>query len=331
MRAAVRRLAPAPGSTGERWLDAGVDDDRGADGPVGGDPLVEAADALYALAPEDFVAARTARARRARADGDRELATAVGALPRPTLAAYLLNQLARRRTDAVRQLVRLGDELRAAHASLEGSQLRALTAQRHQVVAAFARQVAELAGELGRTLSEPVIRQVEQTLRAAVADADAGRALASGRLTVALDYVGLGEVDVSAAVAAPRDRVGAAEPVRQEAGAPDAEDEVAAARVRRREAAVQAVEHAESVARDARAELDRHVRAAAEAEATAEELDTRVSELRAALEQAETAAEEAGESADVARQQRDEAADAVTAAERAVDSARADADAHGLD
>ena len=106
------------------------------------DDLAEVADELYAMPPEDFVEARDARAKQARAEGDRELATEVRELPKPTAAAWLLNQLARLRPDEVDQLVGLGDELREAQQSLDGDQMRALNQQRQQVVRAFARQAA---------------------------------------------------------------------------------------------------------------------------------------------------------------------------------------------
>jgi len=168
------------------------------------DALADAADELYGVGPEGFVAQRDAAAREARDAGDRTLAAAIGGLPKPTVAAFLLNQLARRRPDAVEQLVVLGAELRAAQQSLAGDQLRALTRQRQAVVAGFVQQVHALAAELGRSISDQVTQQVEQTLRAAVADAGAAEALRSARLTTGLSYVGLGDVDVSAAVAAPR-------------------------------------------------------------------------------------------------------------------------------
>ena len=156
--------------------------------------LAEVADRLYAVPPDEFVAERAALARGARDRGERELATAVGKLPKPTVAAWLLNQLVRRRPEAVEQLVALGDELRAAQESLAGDDLRVLSRQRQSVLAGFVRQVKALAGELGRPASDSVTQQVQETLGAAMADGAAGQALRSGRLTTGLSYVGLGEV-----------------------------------------------------------------------------------------------------------------------------------------
>ena len=60
------------------------------------DALDEIAEELYGVPPEEFVAARTAARDRARAAGDKELAAAVAALPKPTTAAWVANLLVRR-------------------------------------------------------------------------------------------------------------------------------------------------------------------------------------------------------------------------------------------
>jgi hypothetical protein len=52
-------------------------------------------DELYALRPQEFTAARDARAAEARRAGDRELADRIRALRRPTLSAWAGNLLVR--------------------------------------------------------------------------------------------------------------------------------------------------------------------------------------------------------------------------------------------
>ena len=301
------------------------------------DDLGTVADALYSLPAEDFVAARDARAKQLRADGDRDLAGEVGALPKPTMAAWLLNQLARRRASAVEQLVGLGAELREAQQSLDGDQMRALTRQRHQVVRAFSRQVADLGAELGRPVSGTVADQVEETLRAAVADEEAGQALLSGRLTTAMSYVGMGQGSVSAAVAVPRaPRAAPAKPppgAQAEQAAEDAPpDEVAAARERRRQAARDTVEQAEQAAERAVRELaerDQELAAVADRLAAAQE---RLEALRAELAQAEgeaAAVEAEREDAQARRHHADEAT--RNAARAAVHARRELEDLTGVD
>ena len=148
-------------------------------------------DELYGLAPDEFTAARDARAREAR-PADRALAGEIHKLRRPSLGAFALNVFVRRRQDEIAQLLALGEELRNAQAALAGTELRALLAQRRQLVSAIAAEVRRLAGELGHPLNDRAQSEVARTLEAALADAAAAGALASGRLVTALAHVGLG-------------------------------------------------------------------------------------------------------------------------------------------
>ncbi|HTX01074.1 MAG TPA: hypothetical protein VMD59_19985 [Acidimicrobiales bacterium] len=153
--------------------------------------LDSVSDELYGLAPDEFTAARDARAREAR-PADRALAGEIHKLRRPSLGAFALNVFVRRRQDEIAQLLALGEELRNAQAALAGTELRALLAQRRQLVSAIAAEVRRLAGELGHPLNDRAQSEVARTLEAALADAAAAGALASGRLVTALAHVGLG-------------------------------------------------------------------------------------------------------------------------------------------
>src|SRR4029450_12865097 len=88
--------------------------------------------------------------------------------------------------------VELGTLVREAQQSLAGDQVRALDVQRRQLIAALTRQARSLAYDRGHPVSTSVGTQVEETLRAAMADPDAGEALLTGRLTAPLNYSGLG-------------------------------------------------------------------------------------------------------------------------------------------
>ncbi|MGY1745635.1 hypothetical protein [Blastococcus sp. SYSU D00695] len=156
--------------------------------------LDDVADALYAVPPEQFVAARTARVDEARAAGDRPLATAIGGLAKPSTAAWVVNLLVRAHRDEIRSLVELGGLLREAQESLAGDQLRELNTQRGRLLSALTRQAAAGAREHGATVSSAVSGQVEDTLRAAMADPAAGEAVLAGRLTSPLSYSGMGGV-----------------------------------------------------------------------------------------------------------------------------------------
>jgi hypothetical protein len=185
----------------------------------------EAAEQLYALAPAEFTARRTALAAQTRRDGRADVAKEISELRRPTASAGLINQLFRAESadlssevagsagrpselagELAEQLRALGVELREAQAELDGARMRELTRQRQQLIAALVGRAGELAAENGQKVSGAVERELEETFAAAVADEQACLAVTSGRLTRALVYAGLGEVDVSAATATPLTR-----------------------------------------------------------------------------------------------------------------------------
>jgi hypothetical protein len=156
----------------------------------------ELADRLYAEHPETFIAERDKAAADAREAGDRELATAIGKLRKPSVAAWLVNLLALRRPDLVADLAELAGQLRAAQRDLRGDELRELSAQRRAVVGALVEQARAVAvseqPELART--KLPLADVESTLTAALADEDVAAQVRSGRLVRTLAYTGFGEV-----------------------------------------------------------------------------------------------------------------------------------------
>lgn len=164
--------------------------------------LAGVADELYGLAPDGFTAARDGRARELRGT-DRELAAAVKALRRPAAAAWAVNALVRAHGAVVADLLGLGAALRAAQEALAGDELRRLGREQRAALAGARSLLADVAADAGQPLTEATWRQVEGTLRAAMADADAAAAVASGRLVAPLDAAGFGGVDVGEAVAVP--------------------------------------------------------------------------------------------------------------------------------
>lgn len=148
------------------------------------------ADELYALTPEEFTGARTAREKEAKAAGDKALAAAIHQLGKPNLVAWLANQLVRERGDDVRPLLELGAALREATAALSGPDLRELSRQQHQVVYALVQQAKSLARAQGRKVSPDTERGLEDSLHAALADEVAAEQLLAGRLTTSLQRIG---------------------------------------------------------------------------------------------------------------------------------------------
>lgn len=265
------------------------------------------ADELYAVPPDEFVERREARRGEARADGDRALAQAIGKFRKPTTAAWVVNVLARREPAELTQLVDLGAALREAQDSLDGDELRELAQQRHRVVAALARQARSLAAELGRPVSESVAGQVQDTLRAAIADEDAGEAVLSGRLLTALSHRGLSRSTVRGAVA----DVGRENPSGAGRGRPAGRARPAAGD-RRREDRRRALERARAElaeADTAAGEADEEARAArdrlAEVSRRRDETRTRIADLEDQLRRAEREAGELTEDVRAAQRERD--------------------------
>jgi hypothetical protein len=155
----------------------------------------EAADRLYALSPREFTAARDALAKEAKDAGHADAAREIKALRKPTVIAWLANQLVRHHGDEVRPLVDLGSALREATATLSGPQLRELSRQRNEVVRALVRQARRLAADAGQAVSEEVARGLEETLNAALADPLQAEVLLQGRLATQLRHSGYGPAD----------------------------------------------------------------------------------------------------------------------------------------
>lgn len=255
--------------------------------------LDEVADELYALPPEEFIPARKAREDEAKAEGDKAMAKEINSLPKPSTAAWVGNLLVREARHEIVGLVELGELVREAQERLAGDQLRALDVQRRQLVTALTRQARKLAHEHGHSVSTAVATQVEETLRAAMADTEAGQALLEGRLTSPLNYSGMGlgeqrphlrvvpppkaeKPTATAPAKRPADRSGSAEERRRRK---EEEARQVAEEKRRRELA-----EARQAAEDAEAAAEEAVEAAEAEREKAEELATREEELTGRIE-----------------------------------------------
>ncbi|WP_432120175.1 hypothetical protein [Streptomyces sp. bgisy032] len=255
------------------------------------------ADELYALRPEEFTSARASAVAAARTAGDRDLASRIGALRKPSLAAWVSNLLVRSRPGEVGPLLRLGEELRRAHRDLDGAQLRELSRHRTALVRALSLQAGRLAAESGHPVGESVRREVENTLHAVLADPEAAEAWATGRLAKPLD----------AAVGFPAAAEGAT--ARRRTSPPSGPAPVqpagkAGEQHRRRLAkARQDAEAAERELRTLRDEASAAERAAGEAKVQVERLERRVGELAGELERARAEHQQARFAERTAREQ----------------------------
>lgn len=161
------------------------------------DRLRSAVDAVYAVPPGDFVAQRAMLVKAARSDRDRDSATAIAGLRKPTAAADAVNRVVRSAHPVVAELREVGSRLRQAQSALDAVGLAGLRGRRDAVIDAF----VTAAEEVGGRHTPAVIAEVRNTVIAALADVEAQRAACSGALTRALTYSGFGEVDLADAVA----------------------------------------------------------------------------------------------------------------------------------
>lgn len=161
------------------------------------DSIKEELDRLYALPPSEFTAARQALAKAYRDAGDREAAEEVKQARKPTLAAWTVNQLARREREKVRSLLDAGERLRAAQQkTLRGrsssDDLRQASDAERDALRELLKAAESLLGSSGELPSQATLQQVERTLHAAAREESAAELLRSGRLTRELDPTGFG-------------------------------------------------------------------------------------------------------------------------------------------
>ncbi|UPW11783.1 hypothetical protein M1C59_13445 [Gordonia terrae] len=156
----------------------------------------EVVDELYGLAPDAFVKRRNELAREAKADGDRELAGRIDKLRRPTQAAWAINQWVRAHPDDSALIAELASELTVAQRRSAVDKMRALSRRRQELINSSVTAVARAAADRRVRLADSAIREVTQTLRAAVADRDVLEQVVRGNLTASAEYSGFGPAGV---------------------------------------------------------------------------------------------------------------------------------------
>jgi hypothetical protein len=295
-----------------------------------GRSLEAIAQELYGLPMSEFTAARDREAAAARQAGDRALAGELKKLRRPTAGAWLTNQLVRQRGDDVTALLHLGAALRDAQARLATDDLRRLSLQGQQLVTALSREARQLRPAAGQRVGEAAVREVEDTLHAALADPAASDAVRAGRLTSALSYAGFGSVDLSGVAPVQADsggppRAGGAPPGRT-APADAAAGQGAGTRQGPAQAAARQA-RADAAAQQARADLEEARRDAGDRQRRLEEarqeqarLDEQVEVASAELERLRGQARDAATAARDAERAHRDAARRLARAQATVDA-----------
>jgi hypothetical protein len=228
--------------------------------------LEDELDRLYALALNEFPAARDEIAKRLRAEGARELADEVKQLRKPTVAVWLVNRLAREREVDLRRLLNAGEALPKAQASGDAESFSKARSDEQHALERLAGAARELARQEG--VGAAAADRATQTLRAASLTPEGREQLKLGRLTEELEPPGFEAL--AGMPSAPRKAKRPAPP-RKDTKA--ARDRVQKAKAEERELA--------AAARELRKQADQ---AEAEAEAAAkrrEEAETELERLKA--------------------------------------------------
>jgi hypothetical protein len=233
--------------------------------------LDEALDHLYGVDADEFVAERKRLARELKDAGDAEAAAEVAKARKPTVAAWALNQLARRQRRDVDLLLDAGHRLRQAQEGVVGGEDRAAFEQAQKSERETLQRLTKLASELLGGASAQALTQISATLRTAAVSEDGRELLARGRFVTPLEAEGF---DVFGALPArPRQgRTSKAEQTRQ------AKEELKAAKARVRDLERE-VRDAEQNAAKLGAELEKAERTAESARAALAEAEREVERL----------------------------------------------------
>jgi hypothetical protein len=301
-------------------------------------------DQLFQMPLSEFTAARNALATKLKQTGDTDTANRVKTLAKPSVSAWVANQLYWRNRNAFDRLLAAGDEFRKAQiAQLSGqaADLRPSLDARREALAELSKDAAATLRDAGHPASPDTMRRITTTLEALATYGDQPDAPHPGRLTSDVDPPGFEAL--AALVPRGGDRVGHrhAAPRVIPFGQPKPESarrrsdrtepgrrRDAERRARQAEARAALREAHRSLA-DARKTAERARTAMKHAAARAKSAEQAKAELESHIEKAIADLEAARQEARRVAAQAEEAAQAVDDAERAVAAAKAAAEDDG--
>jgi hypothetical protein len=253
---------------------------------------------LYGLPLDRFVPERTALARTLRDEGQREDAAKIGKLPKPSVAAWAVNQLVRTQHREISDLFDAGDALQKAQADLlsgrsDGDALRKAAERERAALEALLDRARGLLSSEGHELSQATLDRVADTLHAAAVEEGARTQVREGCLEKELRHAGLGGAGAGFGAAAPIRRAGGERTrSRTESDRPTQRADTGRQRAdtgRQRARRLEAARKAESEARRAVRRAERDVRQAQERR------DRAAAALTEAEDELETARQKVGE------------------------------------
>ncbi len=301
-------------------------------------------DALFQAPLAEFTSARNALAARLKKNGDAAAAERVKTLGKPSISAWVANQLYWRHRTAFDRLFAAGDRFRSAQAAQlagKSADLRGSLDARREALADLTKHAASILGDAGHPSSPDTMRRVMTTLEALATYGEQPEAPQAGRLTADVDPPGF---EALAALVPRGAHAGRSvkssegthapprvipfnqpkpEPARRKAG--DEKEEA-----RRREAERRAKEtrarkelrDAERALATARREAERARAAMRDAAARAKAAEKAKAALEARFEKLSATADTARQDARRVASEAEQAAQAVDDAERAVQKAR---------
>jgi hypothetical protein len=196
----------------------------------------EMLDELYGVGLGEFIPARKRLARELKDAGDREASAVLAAARKPTVAAWVLNQLARHERKQVDLLLDAGHRLGQAQAALlRGEGQGAFDAARkaeQSALAALTKAARSLLQQQG-AVSQTTLDQITESLRAAAISDDGRQLLATGRFVKPFEGSG-GFAALAAIAPTPPARESPQNEARDRAKVREAQADLRAARQRQR-------------------------------------------------------------------------------------------------
>jgi hypothetical protein len=306
---------------------------RGARDESVGDEI----DRLFQLPLDEFTGARKALVAKLKKHNASETAEQVKDLTRPSISAWIVNQLYWRYRKAFDRLLAAGEQFRAAQAAkLAGTSadIRTPLAARRDALAELLNHASAMLRGTGHASSRDTIRRITTTLEALAAYGESRGAPQPGRLTADVDPPGF---DALAGLVPPPDdcprrgctptraipsRSPKQRPApRQNDAKEDARRQLAQRRAREVELG-KALHDAERRVKDAKRDANTAREQMKTLVARAKEMERRRATLETQLEKAKVEAESARQEAGRAASRAEDAAKAVDDADRAVQRAR---------
>jgi len=294
-------------------------------------------DSLFQVALIEFTSARNALAAKLKKEGRAEEAERVKTLGKPSVSAWVANQLYWKQRKSFDRLIAAGEQFRKAQsAQLAGktADLRAPLDARREALAELTRHAASILRDTGHPPSPETMRRVTTTLEALATYGEQPGGPQPGRLTG--DVAPPGFEALAALVPRGIDRVGQRQappriiPFSQQKPHPkrksgDAEQDARAAEAERRAREAEArreLRDAERALETARKAAKRAETAMKEAAARAKAAEKEKAALESRFEKASASAETARQDARKVASEAEDAAQTLDDAERAVRTAR---------